>query len=231
MKKIFLLSALTFSIISCSSDANLDNEKEYSNETTMKLKEFNAITSSKYFYHENGFLDSISIIGGGMNTTNVQSKFYYDSENKLDSVYRWIKPTSPENLIFEKDIFEYNDQSLIETKKIFDENNNLKRSLSYSYNSEGYLDISNDTYLNGNLIKSGGITYTFDDKRNPFYEMYPLAYVRMNQINKNNETSFSIGLETLGITNWSYNQNGYPISFQKNPVLPDDIDFAEYIYY
>ena len=61
--------------------------------------------------------------------------------------------------------------------------------------------------------------------------MYPTAYVRMNQINKNNQTSTTNTTETLEVINWSYNQNGYPVSFQKSPVIQDDIDYAKYIYY
>lgn len=229
MKKTLLYSILTLSLVACNNDENNNPQNPSEETTTMKLKEFRGITTSKYFYHENGFVDSISTSRAGNIPTEIQTKLHYNIENKLTSMERWVDVSN--ETIYENDIFEYNNQNLIITRKVYDENNSLIRTTNYSYNLEGYLTYDNQTYSNGNIIDDNGIIYTYDDKKNPFFEMYPTAYIRMNQINKNNQTSVNNTTETLETINWMYNQNGYPVSFQKSPILPDDVDYAEYIYY
>lgn len=233
MKKHLLYTAITLALISCNSDDNATIEPQTppDNEVSMKLKEFRALDTSTYFYHENGFVDSISKLRAGSTPTNIQTKLHYNSDNKLTSMERWVEISITNAIIYEKDVFEYNSENLIHVKKVYDENQNLKQTVNYTYNSDGYLYNAGLTYSEGNLVQNGSLTYSYDNKKNPFFEMYPMAYVRMNQINKNNQTSTNNATETLENINWSYNQNGYPISFQKSPVLPDDIDFAEYIYY
>nr|WP_297308369.1 hypothetical protein [uncultured Flavobacterium sp.] len=231
MKKNLLFTAIILALFSCNNNDNssIEPQNPNENETTMKLKEFRALATSKYFYHENGFVDSISTSRAGNIPTEIQTKLHYNSENKLISMERWVDVSN--ETIYENDIFEYNNENLIITKKVYDQNQNLKQNFNYTYDSDGYLNNSNLTYIEGNLVQDGSFTYSYDNKKNPFFEMYPTAYIRMNQINKNNQTSTNNATETLENINWSYNQNGYPVSFQKSPVLPDDIDFAEYIYY
>lgn len=233
MKKLILFSSIAFALISCNNDDNTNNEPQNpsDNNQILKLKEFRALATSKYFYHENGFVDSISTTRLGNTPTNIESKLHYNSENRLTSMERWVDVSNTNETIYEKDLFEYNNENLIVIKKVYDENQNLKQTLNYTYNTDGNLDETGQVYANGNLVQDGNITYSYDNKKNPFFEMYPLAYIRMNQINKNNLTQTNNQTETLETINWMYNQNGYPISFQKSPVLPDDIDYAEYIYY
>lgn len=233
MKKLILFSSIAFALISCNNDDNTNNEPQNpsDNNQILKLKEFRALATSKYFYHENGFVDSISTTRLGNTPTNIESKLHYNSENRLTSMERWVDVSNTNETIYEKDLFEYNNENLIVIKKVYDENQNLKQTLNYTYNTDGNLDEIGQVYANGNLVQDGNITYSYDNKKNPFFEMYPLAYIRMNQINKNNLTQTNNQTETLETINWMYNQNGYPISFQKSPVLPDDIDYAEYIYY
>jgi len=231
MKKAILLTILYTITISCNNDDNSDNNEPQNpieNETSMKLKEFRSLATSTYFYHENGFVDSISTTRLGNIPTNIESKLHYNSENRLTSMELWVD-VSNEN-IYENDIFEYNSEYLITTRKVYDENQNLKRTVNYSYNSEGYIFGSDLIYVDGNLVQNGNITYSYDNKKNPYFEMYPMAYIRMNQTNKNNQTSTSNTTETFEVIDWTYNQNGYPVSFQKSPVFQDDIDYAEYIY-
>lgn len=233
MKKLILFSSIAFALTSCNNDDNTNNEPQnpsYNNQI-LKLKEFRALATSKYFYHENGFVDSISTTRLGNTPTNIESKLHYNSENRLTSMERWVDVSNTNETIYEKDLFEYNNKNLIVIKKVYDENQNLKQTLNYTYNTDGNLDETGQVYANGNLVQDGNITYSYDNKKNPFFEMYPLAYIRMNQINKNNLTQTNNQTETLETINWMYNQNGYPISFQKSPVLPADIDYAEYIYY
>lgn len=234
MKKVILLTILSIIAISCNNDDSSDNndpQNPIENETTMKLKEFRALATSKYFYHENGFVDSTSVLNVGLIRTEIQTKLHYSLENTLSSMEQWIHLVNSGEKIYEKVVFEYNSENLINIKRVYDENQNLKRTINYTYNIEGYLNNVGSIYSEGNLVQNGSITYSYDNKKNPFYEMYPTAYVRMNQINKNNQTSTSNTTETLEVINWSYNQNGYPVSFQKSPVIQDDIDYAEYIYY
>lgn len=231
MKKAILLTIISLIVISCNNDDNTNNELQNptDNNQSLKLKEFRALATSKYFYHENGFVDSISTNRAGNISTYIQTKLHYNSENKVTSMERWVNVSN--QIIYENDIFEYNSENLIITRRVYDENHNLKQTKNYNYNIEGYLYSSSLTYLNGNLVQDGSFFYSYDNKKNPFFEMYPMAYVRMNQTNKNNQTSTSNATETLEMINWSYNQNGYPVSFQKSPVIQDDIDYAEYIYY
>ena len=211
MKKNLLFTAIILALFSCNNNDNssIEPQNPNENETTMKLKEFRALATSKYFYHENGFVDSISTSRAGNIPTEIQTKLHYNSENKLISMERWVDVSN--ETIYENDIFEYNNENLIITKKVYDQNQNLKQNFNYTYDSDGYLNNSNLTYIEGNLVQDGSFTYSYD--------------------NKNNQTSTNKATETLENINWSYNQNGYPVSFQKSPVLPDDIDFAEYIYY
>lgn len=233
MKKLILFSSIAFALISCNNDDNTNNEPQNpsDNNQILKLKEFRALATSKYFYHENGFVDSTSVLNVGLIRTEIQTKLHYSLENTLSSMEQWIHLVNSGEKIYEKVVFEYNSENLINIKRVYDENQNLKQTLNYTYNTDGNLDETGQVYANGNLVQDGNITYSYDNKKNPFFEMYPLAYIRMNQINKNNLTQTNNQTETLETINWMYNQNGYPISFQKSPVLPDDIDYAEYIYY
>ena len=95
---------------------------------------------------------------------------------------RWVDVSNTNETIYEKDLFEYNNENLIVIKKVYDENQNLKQTLNYTYNTDGNLDENGQVYANGNLVQDGNITYSYDNKKNPFFEMYPLAYIRMNQI-------------------------------------------------
>jgi len=234
MKKAILLTILSIIAISCNNDDSSDNNEPQNpseNETTMKLKEFRGITTSKYYYHQNGFVDSISVIGGGMIQNNISKKFIYDSQKNLQTIETIVKSYSNETIDHNISTYLYNNLNQIKTVITQGVDNNAYISMNYNYNSEGLLNSSGRTYSNENLIQEGNITYTYDDKKNPYYEMYPLAYVRLNEINKNNTTSISNETETLVIINWTYNQKGYPVSFQKSPVIQDALNFAEYIYY
>lgn len=231
MKKILLFSILTLSLIACNNDDNNNTQNPTEETTTMKLKEFRGITTSKYFYHENGFVDSIAVIGGGMIQNNIYKKFIYDSQNNLQTIEILVKSYSDQTIAHVKETFEYSNLDQISAKITLNQISNSTSTTNFTYNAEGYLDNSGQIFLNGNLIQAGTIMYTFDDKKNPFYEMLPVAYNRINITNKNNQILSKTEIETLETINWTYNQNGYPISFQKSPILPDDVDYAEYIYY
>ena len=229
MKKLLLFSVFAFSLISCNNDDNSQNPSD--NNQILKLKEYRGMDYKTYYYNQNGFIDSISVIGGGMLPTDIQTKFHFNSENKLISIERWVQIVIHEESFYENDIFEYNDENLISIKKTFDENNSLIRTSNYSYNSDGYLTTGNQTYSNGNLVQDNGIIYTYDNKKNPFYDLYPMAYIRMNQINKNNTLTSGNSSENFLTFSYSYNENGYPISYQMKPEIADLEAQAQFIYY
>lgn len=229
MKKAILLTILSIITISCNNDDNSQNPSD--NNQILKLKEYRGMDYKTYYYNQNGFVDSISVIGGGMLPTNIQTKFHFNSENKLVSTERWIQIVIHEESFYENDIYEYNTENLISIKKTFDENNSLIRTANYSYNSDGYLTYGNQTYSNGNLVQDNGIIYTYDNNKNPFYDLYPLAYIRMNQINKNNTLTSGNSSEIFLSFTYFYNENSYPISYQMTPGIADLEDQAQYIYY
>lgn len=230
-KNTILLILLPVIAISCNNDDNNNHQNPSEETTKMKLKEFRGISTSKYFYHENGFVDSISVIGGGISQINISEKFIYDSQNNIQTIETIVKTYSNQMIEHKIRSFIYNELNQIETVNSHVVNRDAYMSMDYNYDSEGHLLISGRVYSNENLIQEGNLLYSYDDKKNPFYVMYPLAYVRLSDINKNNGTSTSNATETFETINWTYNQNDYPVSFQKSPVQPDDVDYAEYIYY
>lgn len=240
MKKIILLFAISVFSASCNEDNSVitdvnpvDEPIENDERVILKLKELRAQATSQYFYNENGFVDSISIHAGGRSFASGSKKMHYNSENNLSSIDIWTYPYSDSVLIFKKEIFEYNTLNQIISKKTYNELGSLTSEQNYQYNAEGYLNIQGYIYVNGNLTQEGNQTYyTYDNKPNPLYEMFPIAYNRMNTTNKNNQLSSNFpSINLFETIQYNYNEHNYPTAFQKSTVILDDIDHGVFSYY
>ena len=72
-------------------------------------------------------------------------------------------------------------------------------------------------YENGNVIEENqyGLVSTaeYDDKNNPFIELYPSAYAAINvgiqSVNQNNPISGTLADDTIP---YEHNEDGYPVS-------------------
>jgi len=204
MKNLVLLLFI-FSLVACSDDnfSRSDFERQRNNqiaETPPLGKKIKKMTDRfgehQYYYNSSGFIDSIFIRYRGQNSSTLDSysihKFTYDKNNKLISIVNLSADGNIENPVNKYESF--NNFTYNKSNQIIEEHHYIKASAStqttkYEYNSEGSLKSNNKYYSNGNLIveKSNNevYTYSYNDKTNPFYNIYTKAYKAIKDIDKN----------------------------------------------
>lgn len=190
----YLIALLVLS--SCDKDENhiLENPT-----VVLKVKKVDNEYISTYFYGSNGFVDSISMISdyGGI-SNNFYKKFIYNSNDELIKIK-----------IYQQDLFDYDNQIPIDETTIFyDEfeytNHLITKTIHknesgvtlgetlYNYNSEDNLMLNNSVYDGEKLIeffdndRNVLIKFSYDNKFNPYYFIYPKAYLKINNFTKNN---------------------------------------------
>lgn len=204
MKKIVFL-LFFFTLIACSNDDFLrsDFESQRHNQTVeippfgKKIKKMvDRFGERQYYYNSSGFIDSIFSNYRGQNSSGFDrysiQKFSYDKTNKLISVVNLNAEGSVENTLNEyesEDHFTYNKLNQIVEKHHHIKESGLKETIKYEYNDDGSVKSNNKYYLNGNLIveksSSEVYTYSYNDKINPFYNIYTKAYKAIKSIDKN----------------------------------------------
>ncbi|MBS7321469.1 MAG: hypothetical protein KIG55_07750 [Myroides sp.] len=198
----------------------------------IRLVEGDEVT--RYFYHANGFVDSIAKVGKEVITTE---KFIYNDQNQIIKQKTYKKKTT-ETLfsIYTTSFFTYNYKNQIASTKTYNDNNILKEKSVHNYNEDGTLYNPTHIVKDGNLIQQNakGLsnTFTFDTHRNPFFNIYPKAYRILKYINKNNIT-----LQVTQATNYTngytytlrYNEQGYIIQ-KLNPYNPNNSYLSNYYY-
>lgn len=235
MKKL-LFFCLALSLAACEDDIKDVTEKNIPETPPqgLKMKMKEGYFTHKFFYHSNGFVDSISITRN--NTTS--EKFIYNNLNQVVEVrYHSGHPDFPQYDKDEITYYTYNSQDQIDTAKTYDKNNTLLKSESYSYNSDGSLNNPMMTVKDENLIiqksGTGTSTFTFDSFRNPYYNIYPKAYRTIKYINKNNIIKRD---ETYGSTTvvypsvLKYNPQNYIIEERIQNAPLDSDDYNQFFY-
>lgn len=190
-----------------------------------KLKTYTVVdlffgTSVKtYSYNEANFVSEISEEIDGTETT--VSSFVYDDKNQVIALQVEAKN--------EETTYTYEDGKIVGAETTIDDN--LVFTYEYIYNENGDLaierridhtdddDLSENkfVYENGNVIEENqyGLVSTaeYDDKNNPFIELYPSAYAAINvgiqSVNQNNPISGTLADDTIP---YEYNEDGYPVS-------------------
>ena len=169
----------------------------------MKIKQMEGKSSQEYFYHSNGFIDSISTDKG----TTAAEKFIYNNKNQIIEVRVNYKNTNDKEFNKNTTYYTYNDDNQIILKEVYDKSSVLIDIKSYTYNTDGTLYNPVKIVENENLVKENApdtyITFKYDTNPNPYYNIYPKAYKILNYINKNN-----LKLKTLKNSyqslQWSY---------------------------
>lgn len=235
MKKLLFCSIILF-LTNCSTD---DFSEKYVllHETPpegLKIRLVEGDEVTRYFYHANGFVDSIAKVGKEVITTE---KFIYNDQNQIIKQKTYKKKTT-ETLfsIYTTSFFTYNFKNQIASTKTYNDNNILKEKSVHNYNEDGTLYNPTHIVKDGNLIQQNakGLsnTFTFDTHRNPFFNIYPKAYRILKYINKNNIT-----LQVTQATNYTngyaytlrYNEQGYIIQ-KLNPYNPNNSYLSNYYY-
>lgn len=156
----------------------------------LRIKQVEGDNITQYFYHKNGFIDSISFIGENI----ITEKFVYNDINQIIEKRFASKKISDTNFsIYNTSYFTYNNKKQIIFIKTYNKNNTLASQQSLTYNEDGNLYNPTQIVKDGNLVQQNAsqrsTIFTFDTNPNPFYNIYPKAYRAAFYINKNNITS------------------------------------------
>lgn len=235
MKKL-LLFCLALSLAACEDDIKDVAEKNIPETPPqgLKMKMKSGYFTHKFFYHANGFVDSLSISRNNV----ISEKFIYNNLNQVVEVhYHSGHPDFPQYDTDEITYYTYNSLDQIDTAETYDKNNTLIRSESYTYNSDGSVNNPSMIVKDENLIlqKTGSdmTAYTFDSFRNPYYNIYPKAYRTIKYINKNNvvKREDTFGSTTLTYPSaLKYNSQNYIIEQQIQNAPLDSDDYNEFFY-
>jgi len=235
MKKLLFL-CLALTLAACEDDTKDVTEKNIPETPPhgLKMKMKAGYFTHKFFYHSNGFIDSISI-----SRNSVESeKFTYNNLNQVVEVrYHSGHPDFPQYDTDEITYYTYNSLDQIEIAETYDKNNTLIRSESYTYNSDGSMNNPSMIVKDENLIlqKTGTdmSEYMFDSFPNPYYNIYPKAYRTIKYINKNNiiERKDTFGGTTLVYPSvLKYNSQNYIIEQRIENAPLDSDDYNEFFY-
>ncbi|UUV21363.1 hypothetical protein [Paenimyroides aestuarii] len=204
MKNLVLLLFI-FIIIACSNDDFLrsDLDRQRTNEVVetpplgKKIKKMtDRFGEHHYYYNSSGFIDSIYSRYRGQNSSGFDSfsihKFNYNKGNKLISIVNIHAEGSIESPINEYESnnhFTYNKSNQIIQEHLYIKATGSTQTTKYEYNNDGSVKSNNKYYLNENLIveKSNNeiYTYSYNDRTNPFYNIYTKAYKAIKSIDKN----------------------------------------------
>lgn len=238
MKKSVLL-LFFFSIIACSDDnfSRNDFERQRNNQVAetapdgLKLKSKGSLYSYTYFYHTNGFVDSIRWYNNWQGNS-ISKKFTYDNLNRLISIKTYdIVPQAPKFNKIDITYYKYNSINQIISSLTYDKDSVAIAYNTYTYNKDGSLFNPSVKIVNGNIVKEGSVTYEFDQTPNPLYTIYPKAYRILNQVNKNNITLTKYSNDYFHIHTLKYNDKGYVIEEKISNMPLDTDDHFEYSYY
>ena len=202
----------------------------------LKLKSVWSLFASKYFYHSNGFVDSIHITYL-FNQKVMTQKYVYNNLNQIiENRYTEIIPNNSQYNTLNTTFYTYNNKNQIISSLTYDKNNVAIAYKTYNYATDGSLFSPSKKVVNENVIEdsNGMVKYQFDDKRNPYYNIYPKAYRILNFVNKNNilvtENHDSSEVRT-NIHSLEYNANNYIISESISNMPLDTDDERSYTYY
>jgi len=197
----------------------------------LKLKSIGGLFSSQYYYHENGFVDSIYKINTWQGDVFTK-KFIYNNLNQIIEVHSNEElPYAPDYNQKQIAYYTYNSVNQIISSITYDKNNVAIKYYTYSYNDDGTLLNPNKIIEKENLVREGSVKYQFDNTRNPVYNIYPKAYRLINYISKNNIIVTETDDEVLHIHTLKYNNENYIIEEHISNMPLDSDDRRGFSYY
>lgn len=224
MKKTIILFFTAF-ILSCSSNDNITN-----NETNLKLvKEIityasNSITRN--YIYQNNVLSKIT--GNDANSEEDDQTFIYNngrlSKIKLYTRQNINEPAKPTTIVMS-----YSGENIESYTSSFDDNSNpsttytniyVNDRLDFQITNNGNQGFRHEYYSNGNLYKIKNnssdlfIYNSYDNKKNPYYLVYPDPYLRMQIYSPNNVLN-AIGNNYTETYEYEYNNYDYPTKITK----------------
>lgn len=113
----------------------------------------------------------------------------------------------------------------------YDQNNVAIQYRTFTYNRDGSLFNPSLKIVNENVVKEGGVTYEFDNTRNPIYNIYPKAYRILNSVNKNNITLTKYSDTNFHEHTLKYNSLDYIVEEKISNMPTDTNDHIGYLYY
>lgn len=200
MKKILFFLALPF-IFSC--DKEDENVPEIPS-VVLKVKKVDNEFISTYFYNEYGYVDSIAMITdyGGI-SQNYYKKFTYNQNKEITKIKTYQQDLYDyENQIPINEItltiteFEYINNLIVKSINK-NEKGEITEQANHNYDSSGNLVLNNSIYSDEKLIETYDdvnqvrIKYNYDNKFNPYYFIYPKAFLKLHNISKNNITKIT----------------------------------------
>ncbi len=235
-----ILILFVFSIIACSTDDFLrsDFDRPRNNEAIetppegLKLKYKGGLYYTQFFHNTNGFVDSTYSSDSWHGYEEVMKKYIYNKQNQIvERRINYSFPYYPQSNRKEITYYSYNSKNQITSSTTYDQNNVAIQYLTFSYNRDGTLFSPSVKIVNENVVQEGGVTYEFDNTRNPIYNIYPKAYRILNSVNKNN-----IILTKYSETNYHehtlrYNDVGYIVEEKISNMPTDTNDHIGYSYY
>lgn len=201
----------------------------------LKLKSKGGLISKSFYYNTNGFIDSIRTYHDWGD--DFTEKFIYNNLNQITE-YRNVvnEPGRPEYFQKNTTFYTYNTKNQIISSLTYDKNNVAIDYKTYNYAIDGSLFSPSKKVVNENVTEdsNGTVKYQFDDKRNPYYNIYPKAYRILNFVNKNNILVTESHYSSEVITNThslEYNANNYIISEDISNMPLDTDDRRSFTYY
>ena len=239
MKKTALLLSF-FCLTACSTDDFLrsDLERERNNQIAeippegLKLKLKGGLYYTHFYHNANGFVDSTYSSDSWLGYEEVMEKYIYNEQNQI--VERRIDysfPYYPQSNRKETTYYTYNDKNQIISSTTYNQNNVAIQYLTFSYNRDGTLFNPSVKIVNENVVKEGGVTYEFDNTRNPIYNIYPKAYRILNSVNKNNITLTKYSENNFHEHTLRYNDVNYIVEEKISNMPTDTNDHIGYLYY
>jgi len=139
MKKIIFF-CIAISFIACNDEVNDEpTNTSVIAETPpkgMKLKQKEGENIEHYFYHSNGFIDSIA----AENRDRISKKFIYNELNQISVMRYWYKhATNPQYNRNDITYYIYNSSNQIISSKTYGKNDAMISFATYTYNSDGSL--------------------------------------------------------------------------------------------
>jgi len=237
-KLIFLLSI--FSLMACADDDFLRNdfERQRNNEiaeTTpegLKLKSKGALYYTQFFHNKNGFVDSTYSSDSWHGYNEVMEKYIYNKQNQIvECKIYYSYPHYPQSNRQEITYYNYNEENQIISRTTYDQNKTAIAYQTFTYNRDGSLFNPSLKIVNENVVKEGGVTYEFDNTRNPLYNIYPKAYRILHAINKNNITLTKYSQSNYHEHTLRYNDVNYIVEEKISNMPTDTNDHIGYLYY
>lgn len=221
MKKITLL-LLSISLFACSSDGDSNDNNQNSSVVKGKLK---SITTDgevvNFYYGSNGFVSKVTMLDSdgidystvynyeGLKLTSRVSytngvsdsgEIYTYSENRI------IKSVNTEDGYVDSKEFQYDGSGKL-TKEIYSQKT-PNSSTMYLVSTTEFIYTSNNISKEIINVNGGGIytiTYEYDNKKNPYFEILPIEYLIIEREFENNKTK-----QNNDVFQYEYNSTGYP---------------------